>query len=85
MPKQVTSQDFMPLLDKMSDEDIEAAADELHAFVAHRRAAAKPGAQQAPFNAANFFKNFLKIVQAVYPVIAPLIGAQQGQPPQGNP
>jgi hypothetical protein len=88
MAKQVTSQDIVPLLDKMSDEEIEAAADELHAFVAHRRNAAKSptGAAKAPFNAAKFFQNFLKVVQAIYPIIAPLIGGQPGtQPPQSNP
>jgi hypothetical protein len=63
-------------LDQLSDDEIEAAADELHAFVAHRRTAkGRKGAQAAPFNAANFFTNLLKIIQALQPVIGPLLGA----------
>lgn len=83
MAKQVKSDDIMSLLDKMSDEQIEAAADELHAFVAHRRSTGQSGAQRAPMpakDAKGFFKNFLKVVQAILPVIGPLVGLSPANP-----
>jgi hypothetical protein len=86
MARQANSQDVVSSLDSMTDEQIEAAANELHNFVAHRRNASKAGAQRAPFNAGKFFQNLLQILQALAPVLGSLGGAQPGTPPQqGNP
>lgn len=66
-------------LENLSVPDLESARRELDAYIAHRKAAAAPkGAQQAPFNFKNFLANFLKVVQVVWPVIGPLIGAAPG-------
>jgi hypothetical protein len=72
--------------DQLSDDEIGAAGDELHAFVAHRRSKVRKGAQAAPFNAANFFANLIKILQALQPIIGPLLGEapKKGQTPAGK-
>lgn len=82
MPDQLKSQDLMPHLEQLSDEQLQVLGDGFHALLAQRRAPVKPGAQKAPFNAGNFFKNFIQVVQAVWPVLQPLIAGQQGGPPR---
>jgi len=57
----------------VSPDEIDAAADELHAYARHRRAETRDVAM-APFNAGNFFKNLGKVVVALWPFIAPLVG-----------
>lgn len=84
MPDQVKSQDIMPHLEQMSDEQLQVLGDGFHAILAQRRAPVKPGAQKAPFNAGKFFENLLKVLQAVqgiWPANQPLATGQQGTPP----
>jgi hypothetical protein len=69
------------VLGGMSDDELQAATAELGVYVAHRRMVERrpKGASAAPFNFGAFLRNFIKLLEAV----APLVGADTKGPGTG--